>query len=466
MPMTRRPARFLGEAVRPGSGGGLWPVMVAGSCVALHRVRRTSPHRDGARGRQSSAARLRAGRAFGRGRVRLSAGPLAALRPYAEGVSNPLRSLLEEPRPSAPPTRVWRDWALLAVVTVAGVLEGVLREDLPLPGLSVALTVGLAPLLLWRRTHPLAVVATAFGLVAVADIGLIASDAPALDVYTMLYLMLLPYSLFRWGSGREAVAGLAIILVPATIALFVGWPGVAEAIGGVAVLMSAVAFGMAVRSQYGARERRREQAKAEERVQLARELHDTVAHHVSAIAIQAQAGRALAATSPSSPLEALEVIEVEAKRTLAEMRTMVRVLRNEAPVDYAPQPGVADLERLSEASPAGPRVEVRVSGDLAALPAAIDAAVFRIAQEAVTNARRHARNATLIDVRVAGDQSTIRLVVRDDGDPGPADPAPETGFGLTGMVERALLLGGVCQAGPCPGRGWAVSATLQRQVPA
>jgi len=400
------------------------------------------------------------------GRVRLSAGPLAALHPYAAGVSHPLRSLLAEPRPSAPPARVWRDWALLAVVTVAGVLEGVLRADLPLPMLSVALTVGLAPLVLWRRTHPFVVVATAFGVVVVIDIGLMAADAPALEMYTMVFFLVFPYALFRWGSGREAVAGLCVILVPATLSFSVNWAGVADAIGGVAVLMSAFALGWAVRSQDGARERGLEQVKAEERVLLARELHDTVAHHVSAIAVQAQAGRALAATSPSSPLEALEVIEVEASRTLAEMRAMVRVLRNEAPVDYAPQPGVADLERLSGASPAGPRVEVRVAGDLAALPAAIDAAVFRIAQEAVTNALRHARNATLIDVRVAGDETTVSLVIRDDGDPGAADPAPEAGFGLTGMVERALLLGGACRAGPCPGRGWAVSATLPRQVPA
>jgi signal transduction histidine kinase len=147
------------------------------------------------------------------------------------------------------------------------------------------------------------------------------------------------------------------------------------------------------------------------------------------------------------------------------MRAMVRVLRDEAPADYAPQPGVADLERLSGASPTGPRVEVTVSGDLAALPRAIDAAVFRIAQEAVTNALRHARNATLVDVRVAGDQSTVSLTVRDDGDPGAADPASEAGFGLAGMVERALLLGGACRAGPCPGRGWAVVATLPRRVP-
>ncbi|WP_166392100.1 histidine kinase [Nocardioides ochotonae] len=381
-------------------------------------------------------------------------------------MSNPLRSLLEEPRPPDPPVRVWRDWVLLAGVTVVGVLEGVLREDLPLRGLSVALALGLAPLLLWRRTHPLAVVATAFGVTAGVDIVLVASGAPALDMNTMVYLLVMPYSLFRWGSGREAVAGLAIILVPATLSLVVSWTGVADAIGGVAVLLSAFALGWAVRSEHGARERRLEQVKSEERALLARELHDTVAHHVSAIAVQAQAGQALAPTSPSSPLEALAVIEEEASRTLAEMRAMVRVLRNEAPVDYAPQPGVADLERLAGASPAGPRVDVSVSGDLSALPAAIDAAVFRIAQEAVTNALRHARNATLIDVRVVGDQSTVSLVVRDDGDPGAADPGDEAGFGLTGMAERALLLGGACRAGPCPGRGWAVSATLPRQVSA
>jgi signal transduction histidine kinase len=399
------------------------------------------------------------------GGVRLSAGPLAALHPYAEGVSNPLRSLLEEPRPSAPPARVWRDWALLAVVTVTAVLEGVLREEMPLPGLSVALTVGLAPLVLWRRTHPLAMVATAFGVVLVVDIGLMAADAPALDVYTMVYFLVFPYALFRWGSGREATAGLAVVSVPATRAIYVSWTGLADAVAGIAVLMTALALGWAVRSQHGARERGLEQVKSEERVLLARELHDTVAHHVSAIAVQAQAGRALASTSPSSPLEALEVIEVEASRTLAEMRSMVRVLRNEAPADYAPQPGVADLERLSGASPTGPRVEVTVSGDLAALPRAIDAAVFRIAQEGVTNALRHARNATLVDVRVAGDQSTVDVTVRDDGDPGPGDPDQDAGFGLTGMVERALLLGGTCRAGPCPGGGWAVVATLPRRVP-
>ena len=146
------------------------------------------------------------------------------------------------------------------------------------------------------------------------------------------------------GLRSRGGGGLAIILGAATIAFFINWTGVADAIGGSAVLASAFALGLSVRTQQGARERRLEQAKAEERVQLARELHDTVAHHVSAIAIQAQAGRALAATNPAASLEALEVIEVEASRTLAEMRAMVRVLRNQGPAHYTPQPGVADLD--------------------------------------------------------------------------------------------------------------------------
>ena len=381
-------------------------------------------------------------------------------------VSNPLRSVLDEPRPPSAPVRVWRDWALLAAVVTAGVLEAALRERLPLPWLSVLVTVGLAPTLLWRRTHPFAVVAVAFGLSALVDLALLVADAPALETYTMIYFLVLPYALFRWGSGREAAAGLVIILIAAALGIFVSWTGVGDAIGGTAVLMSSVALGLSVRTQHGARERRLEQMKSEERVQLARELHDTVAHHVSAIAIQAQAGRALAATSPDSSLEALRVIEVEASRTLAEMRAMVRVLRNEAPADYAPQPGVADIERLVGASPAEPRVVVTLTGDLADLPSAVDAAVFRIAQEAVTNARRHARNATRVDVRVAGHPTSVQVHVLDDGDPPAAPAATRPGFGLVGMVERALLLGGTCQAGRCPGRGWAVDATLPREVPA
>jgi glucose-6-phosphate-specific signal transduction histidine kinase len=360
---------------------------------------------------------------------------------------------------------VWRDWAVFTVVVVAALLEGILREDLPLRGLSTTLAVGLAPTLLWRRTHPLAMVAVAFGTAAVVDVGLIIADAPALEMVSMIYFLLLPYALFRWASGREAAVGLAIILVSAAIGLFVSWSGVGDAIGGAAVLMTSMVLGVSARTQHGARERRLEQAKSEERLLLARELHDTVAHHVSAIAIQAQAGRALAATSPGASLVALQVIEGEASRTLAEMRAMVRMLRNQQPVDYAPQPGVVDLGRLAEGGPpAGPRVDIALSGDLTALPPAVDSAVFRIAQEAVTNARRHARNATQVDVHVVGNGSSVHLVVRDDGDPLWVGGPPGPGYGVTGMVERAALLGGTCVAGPSEDGGWSVDATLPRQV--
>jgi signal transduction histidine kinase len=205
--------------------------------------------------------------------------------------------------------------------------------------------------------------------------------------------------------------------------------------------------------------------KSEERVLLARELHDTVAHHVSAIAVHAQAGRALAATSPSASLEALEVIEVEASRTLAEMRAMVRVLRNQAPAEHTPQPGVADIDRLAGAGRVGPHVEVVLAGDLAGLPSAVDSALYRMAQESVTNALRHARQASRVDVRVTGEPESVSLRVRDDGEPTAPRDVPSGGFGLVGLAERAALLGGTFQAGPCAGRGWSVDVTLPRVVP-
>jgi signal transduction histidine kinase len=376
---------------------------------------------------------------------------------------NALRSALDEPRAPSPPARVWRDGVLLGGVVLGAVLEVALREDLPLPWLSLLVTAGLAPTLLWRRTHPFAMVAVAFGVSTVVDVSLIIAEEPALDMYTSLYFLVLPYALFRWASGREVLAGLAIILVAATSATFAGWTGFGDLIGGTAVLMTSMALGVAARSQHDHRRRRLQQAKADERVELARELHDTVAHHVSAIAIQAQAGRAVAASRPASSVEALEVIETEASRALAEIRALVRVLRNQEPAGYAPQPGVADLERLASAATTGPPVEVKLSGDLATLEAAVDAAVFRITQEAVTNALRHARNATLVEVRVDGAPSFVRLSVRDDGDPGQGRPS-ESGFGIVGMIERASLLGGACSAGPDHDRGWLVEATLPREV--
>jgi signal transduction histidine kinase len=199
--------------------------------------------------------------------------------------------------------------------------------------------------------------------------------------------------------------------------------------------------------------------KVREREQLARELHDTVAHHVSAIAVQAQAGRAGAAASPQAALDALAVIEREASRTLAEMRAMVGALRYTG-ADLAPQRGVADLHELALRVPQ--RLDVEIDDHLGALSPAVDSAIYRIAQEAVTNAGRHARGATRITVRVASSPTHVTLTVADDGAGGAYDPTMSRGFGLLGMAERAHLLGGSFSAGPSTPRGWAVVAELPR----
>ena len=231
-------------------------------------------------------------------------------------------------------------------------------------------------------------------------------------------------------------------------------------IGGVTVLVASFALGAAMRYRAVARQREVQQVRTLERGELARELHDTVAHHVSAIAIQAQAGRAVAATDPASAVEALAVIEAEASRTLYEMRTMVRVLRDGEAADYAPQRGIGDLDELTRMSPL---VQVHRGGDLAGLPQPVEVAVYRICQESVTNAIRHALNATAVTVEVTGDVGVVRLRVHDDGEA--ARPATTVGYGLLGMAERAKLLGGACQAGPDPAGGWTVEATLPREVP-
>ena len=375
----------------------------------------------------------------------------------------PLQPVLDEPRAESATGPGRRDALLVAAVAVGATLEAALRTDLPLPWLCWVVTVGLSPTLLWRRRHPLAVVLTAFGATIVVEIGLLLTDSPPMEMVSAIWFLLLPYALFRWASGREVVVGVVVILVGVVAGLVVGWTGLGDAVGGTAVLLSSLAVGFAVRTQHGARERRLQQAKADERVEIARELHVTVAHHVSAIAIQAQAGRSLAETDPAASVTALEVIEQEASRTLAEMRTMVRVLRSTTPADYTPQPGVHDLRRLAAAAPNGVPVRVTLSGSLDDLPAAVDAAVYRIAQEAVTNAVRHARHATAVDVRVDGEPSRVRLAVHDDGDATTA-AGGGPGFGITGMVERAGLLGGQCRVGPDAAGGWTVEASLPRVV--
>ena len=175
----------------------------------------------------------------------------------------------------------------------------------------------------------------------------------------------------------------------------------------------------------------------------------------------AQAGRTVASTDPDTAVRVLQVIEEEASRTLTEMRIMVGALRDGETAELAPQRGVADITKLARATGDSPLIAVRLTGGLDDIRPSVGAAVYRMAQESITNAVRHARHATRIEVLVTGDDDAIRLTVQDDGDPNPS-AAGSIGYGLVGMSERAKLLGGTLQAGPSDGRGWTITAVLPR----
>ncbi len=354
---------------------------------------------------------------------------------------------------------MWWDWALTGVLAALAVLEGLLRPDLPWRAVSVAVTVALVPTLLWRRTKPLLMVLI---MVAVTSLAPLLMNGASLNSYTMVYVLMLLYSLYRWGSGREIVAGLVVMLGVVATSIVSGRTVGGDVFGAFTVVFAAFALGTAFRYRAGARLRELDQVKLLEREQLARDLHDTVAHHVSAMAIRAQAGLAASATKPEAATDALRVIEAEASRTLAEMRAMVRVLRRNERAELAPGKHIADLKELAGQGRDGPEVAVEISGDLGDVPPPVGAAIYRIAQESITNARRHARHATRIDVSVAADDTSVRLRVSDDGDSSAGRPITSPGYGLIGMMERAGLLGGTCEAGPNPGRGWTVTAVLPR----
>ncbi len=370
-----------------------------------------------------------------------------------------VRSVLAERRAPDPTARGWRDWVLVGALLITAVAESIFRPDVPWRPLATVVALAVIPVLLWRRTHPLLATAIGFGGALVLLLPTLFHDVPEVGLDSMFGVIVLPYALYRWGSGREALIGTVIVAVPASLGLATT-DNLGDLVGGTTVLIASFALGAAMRYRAVAHGREVEQVRTSERGELARELHDTVAHHVSAIAIQAQAGRAVAAMDPSAAVEALAVIEAEASRTLSEMRTMVRVLRDGDAVDYAPQRGISDLDQLTRMSPL---VQVQCAGDLADLPQPVEVAVYRICQESVTNAIRHALHPTRVRVEVRGEAGVVRLRVHDDGEP--ARLSTSVGYGLLGMAERAKLLGGECQAGPDPAGGWTVEATLPREVP-
>ncbi|MGH7687956.1 MAG: sensor histidine kinase [Candidatus Dormibacteria bacterium] len=202
------------------------------------------------------------------------------------------------------------------------------------------------------------------------------------------------------------------------------------------------------------------QAVAEERVRIARELHDVVAHHLSLITIQAGALRAqVDAESPAA--HTAGVIATTGHQAMDEMRRMLGVLRlgaAEVGADHAPQPGLRDVEQLvGQTRAAGVTVTLTVEGEPRQLPPGVELSAYRIVQEALTNVLRHAGPARcMVLVSYGGDRLELRIT--DDGRG--ADAAPSNGHGLVGMRERVALFGGEFHAGGVPGGGFAVRATL------
>lgn len=373
-----------------------------------------------------------------------------------------LKSFWVEPAEANPPRRVWRDWVLVAVLVGLAVLEGVTAEELVWRPVSVPIQLVPIVMLLWRRTHPLLSVAVAWTAMVGLDLAAIAVGLESPSLWTMVGTIVFPYALFRWGSGRDAVIGLAIMSVGHVVNMIFYPSGVDLTAASYAFLLLPSALGAAVRFRDRAQTRAVAAAKMFEREQLARELHDTIAHHVSAIAIQAQAGSALAASDPEASAATLKAIKTEASRTLSEMRSIVGVLRRGEDEDR-PHKRLGDLERLAGNGAQQPPIELEIHGELDDVAPSIETAVFRIAQEATTNARRHARHATRITVRVEEDQQDVVVTVADDGNASYFDPKSSSGYGLVGMSERASLHGGSLSAGPNRGRGWTVKAVLPRQ---
>jgi len=374
------------------------------------------------------------------------------------------RSIWQEPRPVGAPPIGRIDWLLVGGLEAAALIEGIVRPDLAWRPLVTVLAMAMMPALLLRRSQPLVAVLIGFGVAGLLSVVQVAWHTGELGLHSMIVIVILLYSLVRWGSGREVVLGLAFVTVVVALGLYVSFAGWGNVFGGTVFVLLFVALGGVFRYRADVWHRQQVEVRNQERAALARELHDTVAHHVSAIAVQAQAGGVVAGTQPEKAAEILAAIESEASRTLAEMRSMVRVLREDDAVAYSPGLGIADLPDLARSDPT-PAVEVTLAASLTSLPRAVDAAVYRLAQEALTNAVRHARAATSVRIDVRREGDAVALRVTDDGrtDPGPA-PAP--GFGLRGMAERAQLLGGSFCAGPGPEGGWVVEAELPTEAPA
>ncbi|GIF47266.1 signal transduction histidine kinase [Asanoa ferruginea] len=326
----------------------------------------------------------------------------------------------------------------------------------------------------WRRRAPEA----AFFTVLAA---FVAEWAAGIVLRADAALLVAIYSLVLHGQLRRlvwAVPGLAAAVVLVVVRLS-GVVGVWDVLFFVITIgTAAVALGFAIRvrrAQLAAlreravqleieRDQRSRLATATERARVAREMHDILGHSLSVIITLADGGGHAADAAPERSKEALRLIGDTSRTSLAELRRMLGVLREPTGgPNLSPQPGIADLDLLCrQIRAAGPDVEYQSAGALDTLDAGVQLAAYRIVQEALTNALKHAGPRTRIHLALRVDGPRLLISVRDTGSGGDRPvPAAGEGHGLIGMRERASLYGGTVTAGPASGVGWAVTADLE-----
>jgi signal transduction histidine kinase len=273
------------------------------------------------------------------------------------------------------------------------------------------------------------------------------------------------YALAVWTTFRWFLAGLVFFGVTNLLPFDRG--SLAAAGGFTAGALAIMAF---LRSIVGRRERQlrlaererelaRREAVVEERARIARELHDVIAHHVSMIVVQAGAERRVLDPAQQSAREVLGTIESVGRSALTEMRRLVGMLRGDSAEGLLPQPTLADVPALvSQLRDAGMPVELGVEGDRRELPVGIELSAYRVVQEGLTNALKHAEPAH-VRVRIRYGPRSLELEITDDGAGAPAD-LPGSGHGLVGIRERVALYGGELEAGQGSDGGFVLHVLL------
>jgi signal transduction histidine kinase len=374
--------------------------------------------------------------------------------------------------------RAWLLDVTLAAVGAAAavVLTTELTNGLPTSARVVLLTLAVVHggALVLRRVTPAGVLAiqslTAIAYVVLGLPVFMLGPAILVTLYTAAVRLTRPAALVSLGLAEALIA--VLLWAGPSFPGFLSWVQFSALLAAAWFLGDIVRRWQRAAAEHARRAVELEQAREDlarlavnaERVRIARELHDVVAHNMSVIAMHAGSGRLAAVRDPGAARQALEVVEEASRTALAEMRRLVTVLRevDEANPELTPAPGLADLPRLvAQVVSAGVQVDVRTEGDLAAVPAGVSLAAYRIVQEALTNVVRHA-GPTRVCLRVAAGADRVRLEVSDEGGRRVTTAAVPAGagHGTVGMRERASLYGGELSIGPGPDGGWRVAGWL------